>query len=183
MTKIALIAATEAEIAPIVSVFGDRFRYKVTGIGPVAAALGVAELIAEHHPNLVVNVGIAGAIDDRLTLGQAVLVCRDYVADVGAWRGGRFERFETEVIEWPYVVEGFLGVRARTVSGACAPYIIDDSQIESMEGAAVMAGAKKAGVRVMQLRTLSNYIQQPRDQWQIKEAIAALPTAVGRLLP
>lgn len=183
MTKIALIAATEAEIAPLVSVFGDRFAYKVTGIGPVAAAIGTAELIAQEKPNLVVNIGIAGAIDPSLALCQAVLVCRDYMADVGAWRAERFEHFTTEIIEWPYVTEGFANVQARTVSGACAHYIVDESQIESMEGAAVMGMAKRLGVRVMQLRILSNYVGQPRAEWRISDAIAALPDALGRLLP
>ena len=183
MTKIALLAATEAEIAPLVSVFGDRFVYKTTGVGPSAAAIGTAELVAAERPNLVVNVGIAGAVDRSLELGEAVLVCRDYAADLGAWRGDRFEPFAGEIIEWPYVVEGFRSVRARTVSTACAPWIADDSQIESMEGFGAMAAAKRLGVRTMQLRIISNYVDQPRAEWRVAEAIAALPAAVARLLP
>lgn len=183
MTKITIIAATELEMTPIMSYFGDKFTYYVSGVGPVASAIATMKAIAEHKPNLVLGVGIAGAVDRELQIEEAVIVARDYIADLGAIRGdGHFEAFDSPRVEYPYIVDGFRSVRARTVSVACAPFIADDSQIETMEGASMMLTAKALGVRFMQLRTISNYVDDKREHWQIERAVQALPAAVARLL-
>ncbi|MEG1371506.1 MAG: hypothetical protein RSD75_04100 [Mucinivorans sp.] len=182
MTKITIIAATDAEITPIMSYFGDKLTYLVSGIGPVASAIAVGRAMKDFAPNLVLGVGIAGAIDHSLAIGQAVIVARDYVADLGAFRGDKFEKFDSPVVEYPYIVDGFQSVTARTVSSACAPFIDDQSQIETMEGAALMLAAKTIGVRFMQLRTISNYVDSPRSAWQIERAIELLPPAIAQLL-
>ncbi|MEG0656560.1 MAG: hypothetical protein RR465_06035 [Mucinivorans sp.] len=185
MTKITIIAATQAEIAPIVSCFGDKFDYIVSGIGSLSTAIAVMRAVRDFAPNLVLGVGVAGAIDRSLSLGQAVIVARDYVADLGAFRGQaheKFEHFESQVVEYPYVVDGFTSVSARTVNAACGLFVDDHSQIETMEGAALMLTAKALGVRFMQLRTISNYVDSPRVEWQIAHAIELLPSAVARLL-
>lgn len=182
MTKIVIITATNAEIEPIVSYFGDKFSYVVSGIGSLATAIATIRAIDEHKPNLVLQVGIAGAVDRSLNISQAVVVARDYVADLGAFRGATFEVFESTVVEYPYIVDGFESVTARTVNVACANFLGDDSQIETMEGAAFMLSAKSRGVRFMQMRTISNYVDEPRGEWRVKEAIDSLPLAVARLL-
>ncbi len=46
-------------------------RLELCGFGPVAAAARTAELIATLAPQRVLLVGIAGRIDDRLTIGSA----------------------------------------------------------------------------------------------------------------
>lgn len=182
MTKITIFAATELEIAPVVSYFGDRFAYCVTGVGSAATAVAVMQNLVQNKPNLALQVGIAGAIDHSLAIAGSVVVSRDYVADMGAFRDGNFVQFESEVAEYPYVTDGFRNVTARTVNAACTPYIKDDAQIETMEGAAFMMAARTSGVRFMQIRTISNYIDTPRAEWQIERAVAALPPTVARLL-
>lgn len=187
MTKIAIIAATEAELAPVRGAFGDAYIYSVTGIGPAATAVATLSLISNHQPHLIVQVGIAGAISPHIALLEPVVVARDYQGDLGAWRGDGigFVPFDSAVIEYPYVVDGFRSVRARTVTTACAPWIDDDSEIETMEGAAFMIAASSYTgyrVRFMQMRVISNYVTQPRHEWMVAEAIAELPSALGRLL-
>lgn len=183
MTKIAILAATESEISPVRAFFGDRFTYVATGIGIASTTIETLAAIDVEKPNLVLQIGIAGAIDRGLAIGQAVVVSRDYIADIGAWRGeSGFERFATPTFEYPYVVDGFDSVTARTVSTACAPWIEDESQIETMEGAAFMAAAKLRGVRFMQMRVISNYVDEPRGQWSVDQSIAAIAAAISRLL-
>lgn len=182
MTKIIITTATELEMTPIMSYFGDKFIYNITGIGPVNCAISTIQAISEHHPNLILQVGIAGAVDCSLELCESVIVSSDYMADIGAWRGSGFERFDTQLIDYPYIVDGFRSVAARTVSTACATWINDESAIESMEGAAFMQAAKAMGCRYMQMRTISNYVHQPRSEWRVAQAVAALPAAVERLL-
>lgn len=181
MTKITIFAATELEIAPVMSCFGDRFAYCVTGVGSAATAVSVMQNLAQNKPNLALQVGIAGAIDHSLTIAGAVVVSRDYVADLGAFRDGNFVQFESEVTEYPYVTDGFRKVTARTVNAACTPYINDNAQIETMEGAAFMMAARANAVRFMQIRTISNYIDTPRAEWKTDLAVAALSGAVARL--
>lgn len=185
MTKIAIIAATQTELAPVRAAFGDTYIYSVSGIGSTATAIATLSLIATHQPHLIVQVGIAGAISTDLAPLESVVVARDYQADLGAWRGDRFEPFESAVVEYPYVVDGFRSVSARTVATACATWIDDDSEIETMEGAAFMIAASSYTgyrVRFMQMRVISNYVAQPRCEWMVAEAITAIPSALGRLL-
>lgn len=183
MTKIAILAATAAELEPVKARFGDKYIYSVTGIGVLETAISTLKTVAEHHPNLLLQVGIAGAVSREIELLQAVVVSRDYIADMGAWRGeAGFEKFDTTVIEYPYIVDGFDSVRARTVTTACANWIADDSQIETMEGAAFMAAAASQSVRFMQLRVISNYIDTPRKEWLVPQAIEAIPDAIAKLL-
>lgn len=182
MTKITIFAATELEMAPLMSVFGDRFSYCTTGVGSTATTMAVMLNLAQSKPHLALGVGIAGAIDHSIAIGEAVIVNRDYVADLGAFRDGNFVQFDSEVVQYPYVTDSFRSVSARTVNAACTPYIKDAAQIETMEGAAFMMAARASTARFMHLRTISNYIDTPRAEWQVERALAALPTAVARLL-
>lgn len=60
------------------------------GFGPVAAAARTAQLLAEHAPERVLLVGIAGRLDDRLVVGAAYQFERVACYGVGAGSGGAF---------------------------------------------------------------------------------------------
>ena len=60
------------------------------GFGPVAAAARTAQLLAEHAPDRVLLVGIAGRLDDRLTVGAAYQFERVACFGVGAGSGSEF---------------------------------------------------------------------------------------------
>jgi futalosine hydrolase len=60
------------------------------GFGPVAAAARTAQLLAEHAPDRVLLVGIAGRLDDRLAVGAAYQFERVACYGVGAGSGGEF---------------------------------------------------------------------------------------------
>ena len=49
---------------------GPDCRVALCGFGPVAAAARTAHLLMEHAPERVLLVGIAGRLNDRLTLGE-----------------------------------------------------------------------------------------------------------------
>ena len=68
------------------------------GFGPVAAAARTARLIAEHAPERVLLVGIAGRLDDRLAVGAAYRFDRVACYGVGAGSGGEF--LPAEAIGW-----------------------------------------------------------------------------------
>jgi nucleoside phosphorylase len=53
-----------------------------------------------------------------------------------------------------------------------------------MEGFAVLRAAALAGVPALELRAISNAVDEPdRAQWRFDDAFAALRDAVARLLP
>jgi futalosine hydrolase len=65
-------------------------RAALCGFGPVAAAARAAQLIAEHKPERVLLVGIAGSLDDRLAIGSAHRFDRVACYGVGVGSGGDF---------------------------------------------------------------------------------------------
>jgi hypothetical protein len=60
------------------------------GFGPVAAAARTAQLLAEHAPERVLLVGIAGRLDERLAVGSAYRFERVACFGIGAGSGSEF---------------------------------------------------------------------------------------------
>lgn len=176
---ILIIAATEIEIAPCRAVAGCEFV--VSGMGATNAAIATVRAIQRFAPTLVVQVGIAGATDKTIAIGEVVFVTSDYQADLGAWRNDSFTKFESE----RFSIENRTSLRsvaARSVNTACVTYVNDDAQIESMEGAAFMQAAATCGTPCVEIRSISNYTDSPRGEWQIERAIAALPAALDEII-
>jgi futalosine hydrolase len=65
-------------------------RVELCGFGPVAAAARTAHLLAEHAPDRVLLVGIAGSLDDRLAIGSAHRFERVACYGLGVGSGGEF---------------------------------------------------------------------------------------------
>lgn len=78
---------------------GHGVRVAVCGFGPVAAAARTAQLIAEHAPDRVLLVGIAGRLDDRLAIGAAYQFERVACYGVGVGSGTDF--MQAGAIGWP----------------------------------------------------------------------------------
>lgn len=73
-------------------------RVALCGFGPVAAAARTAHLLAEHAPERVLLVGIAGRLDDRLAIGAAYRFARVACFGVGAGSGSEF--VPAEALGW-----------------------------------------------------------------------------------
>ena len=54
--------------------------------------------------------------------------------------------------------------------------------VEAMEGFAVLRAAELAGVPAVELRAVSNFVDDARADWRIDEALTALAAAIPRLL-
>jgi futalosine hydrolase len=65
--------AGERRIVERVMGLGDsgQVRIELCGFGPIAAAARTAHLVATCKPASVTLVGIAGTLDDRLSIGHA----------------------------------------------------------------------------------------------------------------
>lgn len=183
MTKIVFVAATPREMAAIEPIAAKGYHCVVSGVGATATAIATMSAIACYEPDMVVQVGIAGAVDRGLSIGQVVVVGSDFEADLGAWRAEerKFVKFDSTVYHSDFVAQGLIRVCARTVTTACTPLVEAREQIETMEGAAFFAAAQACGVNAAQIRSISNYVGDPRSEWKIDEAIAALEKEILKI--
>ncbi len=192
---ILIIAATEAEIAPVLQSPARHtagIDVLVTGVGMVATAFALGRRLADSQPQLLLNVGIAGSFDRAIALGEVVNVYQDTFAELGAEDGDRFaDSVSLGLAEHTYQAtassgySGLAGLRnckgitVNTVHGnvqniaAAAKRWNPDT--ESMEGAAVCYAAHHAGIPALQVRAISNYVERRnKASWQIPQAIQNL---------
>jgi nucleoside phosphorylase len=172
---ILVVAATERELAG-----ADRAATLVCGIGPVEAAVATARALVAQRPDAVLHVGLAGARGLRapqLVIGSeavyedaagGALVPARATADSALVRAMQRALPDAPVLP--------IGTSAR-VGGTSG------CEVEAMEGFAVLRAAELAGVPAVEVRAVSNEIDEPdRERWRFDDALAALGAALPRLL-
>jgi nucleoside phosphorylase len=172
-----VVAATEAELGGA----GAAERL-VCGIGPLEAAAATARALAERRPDAVLNVGIAGAQSGRglepteLVIGSEAVYC-DAASSLVSSRVAADARLLAAAIRaWPHAQVLPIGTSAR-VGGTTG---VD---VEAMEGFGVLRAAELAGVPALELRAISNAIDEPdRSRWLFAEALDALAAALPRAI-
>ncbi len=195
--KILVVAATNAELAPLFAHFNledgdfvstEKFDVIVTGVGMVATAFALGKFLANNSYNLIINLGIAGCFDTSAALGSVFKITKDSFADFGAEDNERFLSVE----ELGFGKQTFLssinlmidlpeatGITINTISGSVNSIENREKRweadTESMEGAAVFYVAEKQKIAAIQVRSISNYIT-PRNKstWNIGLAIENL---------
>jgi futalosine hydrolase len=172
---ILVVAATERELAGAGGV-----AVLACGIGPVEAAAATARALAELAPAALLHVGIAGARGlepPQLVIGSEA-VYED--AGDGPLVPGRV-RPDATLLEHarralPDAQVLPIGTSAR-VGGTSG------CTVEAMEGFAVLRAAELAGVPALEVRAISNHVDEPdRGRWRFDAALAALDDALPRLL-
>jgi len=104
--RILVVAATEAEIAPLidrftfcsageshVTIYGHRdhaIDVLVTGIGMVATAARSSHAIATNDYDLALNLGVCGSFDPAIEPGSVVHVSSEQLSELGAEDGDAF---------------------------------------------------------------------------------------------
>ena len=202
--KLIVAAATEAEIQPTTAWLQESGRKDVeiliTGIGGFSTAYALGKRLSANKPALVLQAGIAGAFSRKIPLGQAALVEKEYLADLGAEDNGQFRdlfhiglwKHDQHPFTHDYLLNPFdrvpdslahlprlTGVSVNTVSGEAATIQRLEQQyrpgLESMEGAALHYACLLENVPFLQLRTVSNYVEQrDKSNWDIPLAVRNL---------
>ena len=169
-----VVAATEPELAPV-----EGARTLICGVGPVEAAVATARALAEELPSAVLHVGIAGARGlEPLTLviGSEAVYCDaagPFVLARALPEGDLVARLQGA---FPEAVSRPIGTSAR-VGGS------DGVDVEAMEGFAVLRACELAGVPAVEVRIVSNEIDEPdRERWRFDDAFAKLADALPRLV-
>ena len=207
--KILVVSATQFEVKPLLDYLeiqealpGLTFANKqlenhdlqvlITGIGMVNTAFMMGRYINSLF-DLVINVGVCGAFDRDLELGQVVHVTEDLLSEMGAEDDNEFLTYD--LLDLPgshrfsqyYSISNPLinslkkvkGVTVNTVHGNDGSIEkvkhLYNPDIESMEGAAYFASCKKSGGDFIQIRAISNYVEKrDKSRWQMPLAIKNL---------
>ncbi len=210
--KTLIVAATPFELSGLcdhlkVDLAGDTGLFGSGAVGMLITGVGMvntAYFMGRHATNrydLLINAGVCGAFDRRLSPGQLVNVTSDLLCEMGAEDGDDFI---------PYSDMGLGGTNAYTAKpGSCTPWLnglpqvkgitlnkvhgnentirraseLFTPQVESMEGAAFLRGCADLRGDYFQIRAVSNYVERrDKSKWQMPQAITALNEFLIRLI-
>lgn len=179
LARILVVAATDRELAP-----AQGWQTLCCGVGPVDAAALTAAALATTTPRVIVHVGIAGA---RLTSGlgplDVVVGVESVYCDLGVP-----DTFAPGRIATP---SALVDAACRVLTGASRQVIGTSGrvghttacEVEAMEGFAVLRAAALAGVPAIEVRVISNAIEETdRGRWRFDEAFAAVQALTPRLV-
>lgn len=154
------------------------------GVGPVDAAVRTAAAIAALRPQLVLHVGIAGARRAAgLAPGALVIGAEARYDDLGVgpeWAPGTVLASPTLLAAAQRALPDAV-VRAIGTSGRIGG--TSSCEVEAMEGFAVLRAAQLAGVPALEVRAISNEIEEPdRARWHFAAAFDAITAATPLLV-
>jgi len=165
-----------------------------TGVGPVNAAFSLTRFLSENDVGAVLSCGVGGAYpSSSFALGDAVCAESEMYGDLGADSPTGFLDMKAlgfPLIPGPEPVYNRLSldlfpakrrapfVTCTTCTGTndAARALVERTGgvVESMEGAAVVHVARLMGVKVGEVRGISNVVgNRERSAWRIPEAAAA----------
>jgi futalosine hydrolase len=174
-----VVAATVHELAPV----GDWIG-AVCGVGPVEAAAATAAAIAHHRPSAVLHVGVAGArAASAISPLQFVIGSAAHYSDLGVPERLAPARVLPDAAlvaamqrALPSAVLCEIGTSAR-VGGTSG------CEVEAMEGFAVLRAAELAGIPAVEVRVISNLVEEAdRTKWVLDDAFAAVVAVTPRLV-
>ena len=178
---ILVVAATARELAA-----ADGWRTLRCGVGPVEAAASVAAAIAAERPAAILHVGVAGARRHRALAPATIVVgtesryC-DLPASIPPEWASRTVPASPILVQAvrravPHAVALPIGTSAH-VGGTSG------CDIEAMEGFGVLRAAQLAGVSAVEVRAISNVVEEPdRTRWHLDDAFAAITAITPQLV-
>jgi futalosine hydrolase len=167
---ILLVAATEGELRQL-----EGARTLACGLGPVAAALATRDALAAERARAVLHVGIAGARQAAgIPLLSVVIGSQSIYAD---------HRLRSQPNPVAIPDAELLAAARRALPGALVRPIATSglvgggsaADVEAMEGYGVLRASQDAGVPALEVRVISNEVEeQDRARWMFAEALATL---------
>lgn len=180
----------------------------ITGVGMVPTAVFTSIVLGKYTYDAVINAGICGSFNLAIPLGEVLNISSDYLPEAGAEDGEHFlSLIDLNLLnqdEFPFsggklinnsvfdskLINGLpltTGVTVNTVHGNSKNIALflerNPVDVETMEGAAFLYACKLHKIRNIQIRTVSNYIED-RDvsKWNITLAVQNLNNFILNLL-
>lgn len=167
-----LVAATERELCGHAGL--------VCGVGPVEAAAAVGRALATGDVEAVIHVGIAGAgRSSGIPVGRIVVGSEAVYEDLTVRLAPRTATPAPWLVDAVAAALRVVPIPIGTTASVGAGQTCD---VEAMEGFAVLRASELAGVFAVEIRAISNHVEDDRSDWRIDEAVEALATALPALL-
>lgn len=207
-----VIAATAKEIDPFLEYMKGRSApagvdILVTGIGLTATTYHLTKQLNLKPYQLVIQAGVAGCFNKKLSLGSVVVVKKDTIADQGVIELKQLKTlFDLQLVpnnQFPYnktwlqnpYNEWLKKTKLKQVTAISVNEITTSKQkiqlyetsfnpvAESMEGAAFHYTCLMENTPFIQLRSMSNYIgERNKKNWKMKESILHLNKQLIQLI-
>jgi futalosine hydrolase len=178
----------------------ENWTLLITGVGMVNTALHLSVLLAGNSFAMAVNAGVAGSFVKDLPLATVYKINHDFFPELGAEYGADFLNLNDLGINFaeqapmlsdnaamPYTDESVFpdvwhqlpACSSATVNTAHGNDVsikrfqaLYNSDLESMEGAAFFLTCAQYKLPYIQIRAVSNYIEQRNVQnWRMKQAL------------
>ncbi len=175
--RLLVVAATVIELEWV-----DGVESLATGVGPVEAAARLGRRLAVDPPEAVLHVGIAGArTGSGLAIGDLVIGTSSRYEDLRA----QIPTLITEVLpdaDLADRVAALLPEARRLPIGTSATVGgTTGCDVEAMEGFAMLRACAQAEVPCVEVRAISNLIEEPdRAKWDFAAGLHAIAEA-GRV--
>ena len=202
--KLLIVSATDFEIADLrknlLVPANHQVDYLVTGVGMIHTTFELTKCLMNYKYDLAINVGIAGAFDRSIAIGECVWVRKDLFSEMGAEDGEDFlsliqlglQTHDDFPFTWGELyppiykelnsLQKLKQVRSITVNkvhgkeeSIMQTNMRLSPQIESMEGAAFFYVCMKMNTPCIQVRSISNYVERRnKENWNIPLALKNL---------
>jgi futalosine hydrolase len=199
--KIIITAATNLELKWVDKKIKNKhynfnIQCHVSGVGIAASAVSLTKLVCMEKPDLIIQMGIAGAFNKKEKLGKTFVIKKDCFADMGVEENEEWKDiFDLKLTKNncpPYAKKGLpnpflqqynllnlpeatgitvntINTQKRRIEQLKKKYAPD---IETMEGAALHYVCRDAKVAFLQIRSTSNYAgERNKTKWLLKESI------------
>jgi nucleoside phosphorylase len=179
LTRILVVAATARELAP-----SGGWRTLVCGVGPVESAIATSAAIAAEPPAAIVHVGIAGARRaSGIPLGALIVGTESVYADLGVGPEWAPHTVRPDARLVQAVRRAIPEARPALIGTSASVNGTRDVDVEAMEGFAVLRAAAVANIPAVEVRAISNEIEETdRGRWRFDAACAAIIHATPRIV-
>lgn len=208
--QLLLCSATGFEIRPTIDYLErekvTNIEVLITGIGMTAATYAITKKISESKPDFIIQAGVAGSLDPALSLSTVFVVQHETIGDLGVeendrfihvmdmklqdansfpWKNGKLSNNSTRLNQCGLRLVNGVTVNEISTQTTRIHYYRDQlqSQVETMEGAALHYVALQENIPFLQVRSLSNYVgERDKSKWQLDSAITQLNLELERIL-
>lgn len=183
----------------VFDVHNHHWHLVITGVGMVSTSYHLGKLSANKY-DWAVNVGIAGAFDKALKIGEIVIIQEDIFSEMGAEDGSHFiplsqlhlgnEKIIPKKLFVPKFFSYIKTVKAITVNTVHGKLSsikevtkLYQPQVETMESAAFYFACEQNKWKNCVIRSISNYVEKRnKDKWNIPLAIKNLNDLMIRFI-
>ena len=181
--KVLLVSATKKEIKYYKN---NDLEIIITGIGIPNTILNLTKKLSEATYDLVINVGICGSFKKHFKIGDVVEIINDKFSEIGYEEGSNIKEFDSSFkiinnfnVNAKTNLEHVSSITVNTVHGNkdSIKKIMTrlNPDVESMEGAAVFMVCQHYNTKCIQLRAISNYVEERnKNNWNIPLALKNL---------